>query len=82
MESISPDEPELVFQQLMNAPSFRNRFLTEFQRQIFSPTALRERMLEEPFFAGMVRVYHCLVGWRAKRQHLALFAPFFPYQVG
>ena len=46
MESISPGEPELVFQQLMKKPSFRNRFLTDFQRQIFSPTAVRDRLLE------------------------------------
>ena len=81
MESISRDEPELVFQQLMSAPSFRNRFLTDFQRQIFSPTAVRDRMLEEPFFDGMARVYHALKGWKAKRRHLALFAPYFPWSV-
>ena len=81
MESVSPDEPELVFQQLMKAPSFRNRFLTDFQRQVFSPAALRDRLLEEPFFHGMVHVYHSLEGWKAKRQHLALFAPYFPWSV-
>ena len=29
----------------------------------------------------MARVYHALGGWRAKRQHLALFAPYFPWPV-
>ena len=81
MESVSPGEPELVFQQLMMKPSFRNRFLTDFQRKIFSPAAVRDRMLEEPFFDGFVRVYHALQGWKAKRQHLALFAPYFPWLV-
>jgi hypothetical protein len=52
MERISPDEPQLVFQQLMRRTSFWNRFLTDFQRQIFSPAALRARLLEEPFFMG------------------------------
>ena len=81
MESISPNEPVLVFQQLMAKPSFRNRFLTDFQRQIFSPAVLRDRLLEEPFFAGMVRVYHALQGWKEKRRHLSLFAPYFPWSV-
>ena len=81
MERISPAEPQLVFQQLMKKPSFRDRFLTDFQRQVFSPAALRDRLLEEPFFAGMIHVYHALLGWKAKRQHLALFAPYFPWSV-
>ena len=81
METVSPGEPEMVFQQLMKKPSFRNRFLTDFQRQIFSPTAVRDRLLEEPFFDGMVRVYHALKGWKAKRRHLVLFAPYFPWSV-
>ena len=81
MESVSPGEPERVFQQLMKRPSFRNRFFTDFQRQIFSPKAVRDRLLEEPFFDGMVCVYHALKGWKAKRRHLSLFAPYFPWSV-
>ena len=43
--------------------------------------ALRDAALQLPFVQGMVDVYHNLSGFRAKRQHLALFAPFFPYAV-
>ena len=38
-------------------------------------------MLESLFVKGFVDVYHKLHGFRAKRQHLSMFAPYFPYHV-
>ena len=34
-----------------------------------------------PFMQGMVSVYHALPGWRTRRQHLSLVAPYFSYPV-
>jgi len=38
-------------------------------------------LLEMPFMQGMVSVYHALPGWRTRRQHLSLVAPYFSYPV-
>ena len=43
-----------------------------------SAGAMRDKLLRMPFFTAMVEVYHNLKGFRAKRQHLSLFAPHFP----
>jgi hypothetical protein len=81
MESVSPDEPTLVFAELMKSPSFRNTYLPREWRDGLTPAAIQQQMLETPFVTGMVTVYHELSGFRAKRRHLALFAPHFPVKV-
>lgn len=81
MESVSPEDPTGVFAQLMKAPSFRNTYLPLEWRDGLTPAAIEKQMVETPFFASMVSVYHELKGFRAKRQHLALVAPFFPVKV-
>ena len=43
--------------------------------------AVRHRLLAHPFVEGLAKVYQQLPDWRAKRQHLSLFAPYFPYEV-
>ena len=78
MESVSPGEPQLVFAELMKSPSFRNTYLPTEWKDGLTPAAIRHQMMETPFIAGMVNVYTELKGWKAKRQHLALFAPYFP----
>eukprot|EP00966_Prymnesium_polylepis_P075685 1755260-Prymnesium_polylepis.1 len=81
MKSVSPDEPQLVFRELMKSPSFRNTYLQPEWRDGLTPAAIQQQMLETPFLKGMVTVYHELKGYKAKRQHLALFAPHFPDKV-
>ena len=80
MESVCPGEPEAAFSQLLKRRSFQ-KFLPEHVRKALGKHALRDAALELPFVAGLVEVYHKLDGFRARRQHLALFAPFFPYTV-
>ena len=50
-------------------------------RKALGKHAMRDEALKLPFVQGLVHVYHKLQGFRARRQHLALFAPFFPYKV-
>ena len=47
----------------------------------FVQAALTDRLLKLPFTKGFADVYHKLHGWRAKRQHLSMFAPHFSYEV-
>lgn len=49
-------------------------------RSGLSASAALDRLLDTPFFSSMAEVYHLLKGFRAKRQHLSLFASHFPYQ--
>jgi hypothetical protein len=81
MESVSPGEPQAVFAELMRAPSFRHTYLPKEWRDGLTTASIQKQMLETPFVAGMVTVYHELRGFRAKRQHLALFAPHFSVKV-
>ena len=71
-------DPEGVFQQILNKPVFRARFLPAELTQGLSAAAMRDRLLDTPFIKSFVEIYHCLRGFRAKRQHLSLFAPHFP----
>jgi len=80
MESVCPGEPEAAFAQLLKRRSFQS-FLPEHVRKALDKDALRDAALKLPFVTGLVDVYHKLQGFRARRQHLALFAPFFPYKV-
>eukprot|EP00966_Prymnesium_polylepis_P182923 4238606-Prymnesium_polylepis.1 len=50
-------------------------------RNGLSPAGRRRLLLETPFMQGMVDVYRALTGWREKRQHLSLVAPYFSYPV-
>ena len=81
MESVAPGDPEGAFAQLMLKPSFRNRFLASEWRGGLSKAAVQEQILRTPFVATFVNTYKQLNGFRAKRQLLSLFAPFFPYAV-
>ena len=81
MESVAPGDPEGAFAQLMNKPSFRNRFLAPEWRDGMGKAAVQERVLKTPFVAEFVKVYHQTRGFRAKRQLLSIFAPHFPYNV-
>eukprot|EP00966_Prymnesium_polylepis_P145538 3361353-Prymnesium_polylepis.1 len=81
METVCPDDPVGAFAELMKSPSFRNTYLPKEWRDGLTPAAIRQQMLETPFVAGMVSVYHKLKGWKAKRQHLSLFAPHFPIKM-
>lgn len=54
-------------------------WLPEEIRNGLSPKHVQQLLLETPFMKGMVDVYHSLSGWRARRQHLSLVAPHFPY---
>ena len=81
MESIAPGDPEGAFAQLMLKPSFRNRFLASEWRDGLGKAAVQEQILRTPFVATFVKTYKELDGYRAKRQLLSLFAPFFPYAV-
>jgi hypothetical protein len=56
MESISPDDPEGVFAQLMQKPSFRNRFLAPEWRDGLSKEAVQQKMLKTPFVSEFVKV--------------------------
>ena len=80
MESVCPGDPAAAFAQLLKRRSFQS-WLPEHVRKALSPTALRDQALKLPFVSGLVDVFHKLEGFRARRQHLALFAPFFPYNV-
>jgi hypothetical protein len=80
MESVCPGEPEAAFAQLLKRRSFQS-YLPDHMRKALGPTALRDAALKLPFVAGLVDVYHKLEGFRTRRQHLSLFAPFFPYSV-
>jgi hypothetical protein len=80
MESICPGDPEAAFTQLLKRRSFQ-KFLPEHVQKALGKNALRDAALELPFVAGLVEVFHKLEGFRARRQHLSLFAPFFPYSV-
>ena len=80
MESVCPGEPHAAFAQLLKRRSFQ-AFLPEGVRKALKKNALRDAVLEMPFVEGLVEVYHKLEGFRARRQHLSLFAPFFPYKV-
>ena len=81
MESVVPGDPEGVFRELMRRPSFRNRFLPTEWRDGLSTGAIRRQLMDSPFVKGFADVYHALQGFRAKRQHLSMFAPHFPYKV-
>ena len=81
MESVAPGDPEGAFAQLMSKPSFRNRFLASEWRDGLGKAAVQEQILRTPFVATFVKTYKQLEGYRAKRQLLSLFAPFFPYHV-
>ena len=81
MESIAPGDPEGAFAQLMLKPSFRNRFLASEWRDGLGKAAVQEQILGTPFVATFVKTYKLLDGYRAKRQLLSIFAPFFPYAV-
>ena len=80
MESVCPGDPEAAFAQLLKRQSFQC-FLPERVRKALGKHALRDEALKLPFVTGLVEVYHKLDGFRTRRQHLALFAPFFPYKV-
>ena len=80
MESVCPGEPQLAFEQLLKRRGFQS-FLPERVRKALDKNALRDQALKLPLVAGLVGVFHKLEGFRARRQHLALFAPFFPYSV-
>ena len=80
MESVCPGAPEVAVSQLLHRRCFQ-RFLPEHVRKALGEDALRDAALQLPFVAGLVDVFHALEGFRARRQHLALFAPFFPYKV-
>ena len=82
MESISSDDPKGVFSVLLQRPTFQMRFLPLELREGLSDKARREALLSEPFVRTFVNVYHKLTSWRAKRQHLSMFAPHYPFEVG
>jgi hypothetical protein len=42
--------------------------------------ARTEQLLQLPFMQGFAKVYHELPSWQAKRKHLSMFAPYFPYE--
>ena len=79
MRRLSPTQPDLVFKQLLARKEFRLTWLPEELRDGFSAARVRQLLLETPFMQGMVDVYRALPHWRARRQHLALVAPYFPY---
>ena len=43
--------------------------------------ARQEQLFNTPFVRNFVTVYHKLGTWRAKRQHLCMFAPHYPVEV-
>jgi len=65
----------------MRRPSFRNRFLPAEWRDGLSKGAIQQQLMDSPFVKGFVDVYHALQGFRAKRQHLSMFAPHFSYKM-
>eukprot|EP00966_Prymnesium_polylepis_P002365 54571-Prymnesium_polylepis.1 len=79
MKSISPTEPQLVFEQVLARKEFRLTWLPAELQEGLSPAKLRQLLLETPFMQGMVEVYRSLSHWRARRQHLSLVAPYFSY---
>ena len=81
MESVVPGDPEGVFRELMRRPSFRNQFIPAEWRNGLSKGAIQKQLMDSPFVKGFADVYHALQGFRAKRQHLSMFAPHFPYKV-
>lgn len=81
MHSISPTEPEAVFAQLLKRKEFQLTWLPDELRDGLLAVRRRQLLFETPFMAGMVETYRALTGWRARRQHLALVAPFFPIPV-
>jgi hypothetical protein len=56
------------------------RSLPDEWRNGLTQKAVQEQMLETPFVKSFVGVYRKLKGYRLKRQHLSLFAPYFPYE--
>ena len=80
MESVCPGAPEVAMAQLLRRRTVQ-ALLPEHVRKALGKHALRDAALKLPFVAGLVKVFHALEGFRARRQHLSLFAPFFPYKV-
>lgn len=72
-------DPEGVFRQILCKPAFQLRFLPVELRKGLSATAMRDKLLDTPMIVSFVEVFHLLRGFRAKRKHLSLFAPHFPY---
>ena len=81
MRSISPTEPEAVFAQLLKRKEFQLSWLPDELRNGLSAARRQSMMLETPFMKGMVDIYKSLRGWRARRQHLPMAAPHYPYPV-
>jgi hypothetical protein len=81
MDELSPGKPEFAFKQLLACESWRKRFLPADMQAQLDGRAVRKAVLDTPFVQTFVHVYHTLSGFKAKRQHLSMFAPHFPWKV-
>jgi hypothetical protein len=80
LRSVSPEEPERLLAAIFARPSFRASLAPQ---QIFGGSLPwnRRAFLETPFVNHFVQVYKELPSYQLKRRHLAMFAPFYPYEI-